>query len=157
MMDIPVEPKILAKVIARVEKDISPVEDEDLVHLLDLLPIRSLLLSIVDRSKPLGGNGNVVEETESHRILRLGVMTWWSVEQDLSASASRSDARNGSPNDSEPVADLTLGDSTTHLDDSSARQARTPGRLGVDVEREAIEVLGATCEVVDGLICSRMS
>lgn len=81
-------------------------------------------------------------------------MPRWSV---LAARGQRYAAtapkRIDSPNDGETVANLTLGDSSAHLNDSSTGQSSADGCFGVDVERETIEVLCAAREELDGLVC----
>jgi hypothetical protein len=59
---------------------------------------------------------NVVEQTEAHRLVRLGMMAWWSNHRDS-------------------VADLSLPYGSTRFDDATARQFSAKERRFVIEDR----------------------
>ena len=59
------------------------------------------------------------------------------------------------PNNRESVSNLTFSDRAAHFDYSTATEAGGERRVGVDVERQTIEKLRASFEILDRLNFAR--
>lgn len=85
MMNIPVESKNASAPLRRERegrgesRGNSPINNQNLIHLLNRFTIRTFLFPIVNRSQPFSRHSNIVEETEPHCVFWFRMMSWWSV------------------------------------------------------------------------------